>query len=180
MGTITEPLPVKFFCGAMYTGLRSIEEIRDLLTGHWGPIDFVSGPLPFNYTDYYNDEMGVPIFKVFFSFRELMPREELVDKKLQSNSLEELFKCSGKRQVNLDPGYLTLGQLFLASTKDHEQRVYLGRGIFAEVTLKYSQKSYHVFPWTYRDYATEEYQKIFLEMRTLYQRQLKERSLGQG
>jgi len=34
--------------------------------------------------------------------------------------------------VNIDPGYISLGKLVLASTKDHAHRLYLGEGVYGE------------------------------------------------
>ncbi len=64
--------------------------------------------------------------------------------------------------MNLDPGYMTLGQFFLATTKDQRQRVYIRDGIYVEPTLYFQDGHFHAFDWTYRDYQSEEYIR-FLE-----------------
>lgn len=173
MGDIVYPPGVKLICGLLYTPATKLDEVRAVLEERWGKIEDVSAPLPFVYTDYYDREMGTPIYRRFLSFAELVDRERLVACKLESNDVEKQFEAKGKRTVNIDPGYLTLGQLILVTTKDREHRVYLGKGIFAEVTLWYSQKTFQTFPWTYRDYATSEYHEILLRFRKAYRRQLR-------
>jgi hypothetical protein len=66
-----------------------------------------------------------------------------------------------------------LAKLVLASTKDHGHRVYLGQGIYAEVTLQYRGGRFQPWPWTYPDYASEEYCRLFGEIRALYHAQLR-------
>jgi hypothetical protein len=83
---------------------------------------------------------------------------------------------AGRRRVDVDPGYLTRTKLVLATTKDYAHRVYLGRGIYAEVTLSYRQGAFHPWPWTYPDYASPEYAPQLEAMRRLYLRQLAGRS----
>ena len=78
-----------------------------------------------------------------------------------------------KRPVNLDPGYLEHSKVILASTKNFYHRMYLCRGIFGEVTMHFRNGAYEFFPWTYPDYKSPEYQKFFLELRTIYREQLR-------
>ena len=77
------------------------------------------------------------------------------------------------RQVNLDPGYLDAAKLLLASTKDYSHRIYLSKGIYAEVTLYYQNGSYQPWPWTYPDYKTKEYAEFLQTARKTYLNQLK-------
>jgi hypothetical protein len=71
------------------------------------------------------------------------------------------------RPLNLDPGYLTLAKLVLASTKDHAHRIYLADGIYSEVTLSYRGKAWQPFDWTYPDYRRADFQQFFTECRGL-------------
>ncbi len=97
----------------------------------------------------------------FVCYQKLIERETIVDIKLQTNEMELDFakECGsdGLRPVNLDPGYMTLGQFFLATTKDQRQRVYMRDGIYVEPTLYFQDGHFHPFEWTYRDYQSEEY-----------------------
>ncbi len=60
-----------------------------------------------------------------------------------------------RRRVNLDPGYLIASKLVLATTKDFAHRIYLGQGIYGEVTLNYRRgQGWQPHPWTYADYRS--------------------------
>lgn len=174
MGDIQLPGKVKLFCGAIYRDGFDPVPVLQKAEKTWGKTDYASKAIPFTYTDYYNEEMGTPLRRIFWSFESLIDREKIVDIKRESNDLENMYATNGKRIVNLDPGYMTLGQLILATTKDREHRIYLGNGIFAEVTLWYSQKRFQSFPWSYRDYASDEYNTILLDIRKILQKQLKQ------
>ncbi|MEW6680138.1 MAG: DUF4416 family protein, partial [bacterium] len=82
-----------------------------------------------------------------------------------TNSLEEKFLISGKRRINIDPGYVGSGKLVLASTKDSYHRVYLKDGIYGETTLYFYKGEFREFPWTYPDFRKDEYKKFFLSVR---------------
>ena len=83
------------------------------------------------------------------------------------------WTLGGKRRVNIDPGYISQSKLVLATTKDHSHRIYLGQGIFAEVTLRYYKGTFRAWEWTYPDYASPPYIAIFNHIRKLYKEQLK-------
>ena len=77
-----------------------------------------------------------------------------------------------ERPVNLDPGYVSSGKLVLATTKDQPHRVYLGRGIYAECTLRWRRGGFEPWEWTYPDYASEGHREFFGRVRTAYRRKL--------
>ena len=74
-------------------------------------------------------------------------------------------KC---RLINIDPGYVDLAKLVLATTKDYAHRIFLRKGIFAEITLTFRGSSFSVNDWTYPDYRSKEYIDIFNQIRKLY------------
>ncbi|MGI6401625.1 MAG: DUF4416 family protein [Thermoguttaceae bacterium] len=126
-----------------------------------------------NFTHYYEKEMGPALTKRFWVFENLVDPSELPDVKLKTNAWEEEIGAdldakgavSTSRPLNLDPGYIELGKLILASTKDHAHRIYLRDGIFAETTLMYAQKRWQALPWSYPDYQDPENQEFFSECR---------------
>ncbi|OGX43889.1 MAG: hypothetical protein A3G38_03040 [Omnitrophica WOR_2 bacterium RIFCSPLOWO2_12_FULL_51_8] len=79
-----------------------------------------------------------------------------------------------RRLVNIDPGYLDLAKLVLASTKDYRHRIYLERGIYVEITLFYQRKTFNPWEWTYPDYRSREYIEVFNRIREIYKKQLQE------
>ncbi|MCF0216423.1 MAG: DUF4416 family protein [Fibrobacteraceae bacterium] len=161
MGAIRTPSKVKIIIGILADSNQSVELVRESLQKKFGEEDFNLAPFPFTFTNYYKDEIGDTPVRAFFSYETLVERETIVDIKLWTNDLEqEIAKKNGTpglRPINLDPGYMTLGQFFLATTKDQRQRVYLGRGIFVEPTLYFQDGHFHAFDWTYRDYQSETY-----------------------
>jgi hypothetical protein len=130
-------------------------------------------PIPFIWTRYYEDELGASQWRVFVSYEPLIPRENLVEIKRWTNALEAETASEGRRRINLDPGYMTLGQFFLATTKDQRHRVYVRDGIFVEPTLYFEDGDFHPFAWTYRDYRSEEYKRYFLAARSKLAYQLR-------
>ena len=77
-----------------------------------------------------------------------------------------------RRRVNLDPGYVDQAKLVLATTKDRQHRLYLGRGIYGEVTLRFTGGRFEPWEWTYPDYRTPEYRVFFETVRRRYRQQL--------
>ena len=154
-------------------------EARRRLTAQFGPIDLLSDVWPFDSTDYYADEMGEDLKRQFVFFQQLISVERLAEIKRLTDALEarlgsDLALPQETRPVNIDPGYLTLSKLVLATTKDASHRLYLQSGIYAEVTLHYQNARWQPWPWTYPDYAADTYYTFFEQARELYKRQLAE------
>lgn len=137
----------------------------------FGKIDFRSPVMDFTHTEYYKDEMGTGLKRVFLSFSKPVRPQSAYKAKLKTNALERKFTINGKRRVNIDPGYLDMAKLVLFSTKDYAHRIPMPRGIFAEVTLFYRDGRYNPWPWTYPDYKTKEHAEIFESIRSIYKGQ---------
>jgi len=174
MGTITQPKPVLLliaassrYDAALAWGLERAEE-------QFGKSALVSPAFDFTETDYYLDEMGPDLKKQFWVFEQTIDPVELASVKRATNDLEDQYieqsEHAETRPLNLDPGYLTLAKLILASTKDHAHRIYLQEGIYAELTLQYRGKAWHALPWTYPDYQREDFQAFFTECREVLKR----------
>ena len=173
MGRVKCPLPVKLVVGMISAKVELFQQAQEKLSQEFGIVDFESKIIPFAHTDYYAEEMGENLKRKFISFQELIAPEEIVDIKIFTNDLEEKFLYPGshRRQINLDPGYIEASKLVLATTKNHQHRLYLRKGIYGEVTLRYAKKSFQPWEWTYPDYQTEDYLEIFNCIRTLYRPQ---------
>ena len=174
LGAPRLPQKVKLFAGMLAATEQLLREGSALLAEAFGPLDYESPLLPFTYTDYYTAELGQPLWRQFVSFARLIDPGELALVKLTTNRLEQVLAVDGRRRVNIDPGYLSLAKVVLATTKDYSHRIYLGLGIYGEVTLWYRQGSYQPWPWTYPDYRSQQYLDTFNQLRALYARQLKE------
>lgn len=174
MGNIRKVLPVKLILGMISQKESLFKEAAKEFELRFGPIDFTSQVIPFVFTNYYKEEMGENLSRQFVSFKKLILPEKLVEIKLFSNQIEDRFSFQGKRRINLDPGYICEGKLILATTKDQQHRIYIGQGIFEEITLKYKDKTFQPWEWTYPDYRSKKYIEIFGEIRDIYVGQLKE------
>ena len=172
MGAIKDPPYVLFLIAAFSRDLAVLEEGRARAVEEFGPIALQS-PLfrVDDFTDYYVEEMGRDIHKQLWCFENPIDPARLAAIKVQTNGWEEEFANDSRwqtvsvRPINLDPGYIDLGKLILASTKDHSHRIYLQQGIFAETTLIYRGKQWQALPWSYPDYQSPEYQKFLTECR---------------
>lgn len=147
-------------------GMAELEEI-------FGLIDWKSPPLFFDRTTYYAREMGWPLHRRFITFQTLVRPEDLVDIKLETNSIEQRHLHEGNRQVNIDPGYISLERLVLATGKNYTHRIYLAKGIYADLTLIFNKGSFRPLQWTYRDYSDPGIIAFFNEIRERYKRQIR-------
>jgi hypothetical protein len=173
MGTAREPQPVKLIASLLTGEPRLFARVREALVATWGAIDLQSEILPFDHTDYYAVEFGPALQRQIVAFERLISPAELPAAKLLANGLEQSLAAEGRRRINIDPGYVSLGKLVLATTKDHAHRLYLGQGVYGEVTLAYQQGHFRPWPWTYPDYGSEEYCALFGRIRQRYKAQLR-------
>ena len=169
MGLPTSPSPALLLLGAFSRYDAALGWARQRAVRAWGPLARESRPFEFNQTDYYEATMGRDLQKVFFAFARPFDPAELVAIKLETNRWEEEYARASShpepRPLNLDPGYLSLGKLVLASTKDFAHRIYLDRGIYAEVTLHYRHHRWRHHEYTFADYRRDDYQEFFSECR---------------
>jgi len=169
MGKIYPTEKVKLITGLISNDETMFDKIKPLMEKRIkNSVDFESEIIDFNYTDYYNEEMGCNLKRKFFSFKRLVRMENIAKVKLFTNDIEKRFTSRGKRTINIDPGYIDMAKLVLLSTKDYSHRVYIGKGIFAEVALHYKDKHFNFWPWTYPDYKSNEYTQIFGAIRNIY------------
>lgn len=175
MGKIHKPSSVKLITGFIFKDEEPFNLACRLLERKFGKIDFESQSLAFIHTSYYEKELGKDLKRKFVSFKKLIPPQKLCSIKLFTNNIEAKLSKQGLRRVNIDPGYLDLSKLILASTKDFKHRIYLAKGIFAEVTLYFQGKSFKAWEWTYPDYKGQDYIEIFNSIRNIYAGQIKNR-----
>jgi len=167
------PLDVKLIISILYGDETVFAKVVEDLLSSFSSIDFISQKLSFTETDYYNVELGDKIFRKFISFTKLFNRSKLSDVKLITNKIEAKFSDkSGKRRVNIDPGFLSLENYILATGKNYSHRIYLSDGIYADLTLTYKNSSFQSLLWTYPDYSSKQVQGILLTLRKIYKFQL--------
>ncbi len=185
MGTPRPAHPVKLFAGLLSGDVDLLRRARQLLTRRLGPVDLESEVWPFDHTEYYVAEMGPDLRRWFLSFATLVPADQLPEIKLETNAVEAQIAADCllpdiSRPVNIDPGYIDLTKLVLATTKDRGHRIYLGQGIYAEVTLQYAQGAWQTLPWTYADYASPAYHAFFTQLRDNLRQRRRAREAAPG
>ena len=173
MSKPTTAEPVKLFFSVFAITAKQVNETISELSALYGQADFVSEQMPFDYTSYYSPEMGMELVRRFLSMEKLIRPEALPDIKLATNEIEQKSALDGKRQINIDPGYLAKAQLILATGKGFAHRPYLRDGIYADLTLVYQGKKFCALPWTYPDYADEKQLSMLIKIREKYLSQLR-------
>lgn len=183
MGIPSPAFPVLRFAGLLAANPEQLAAACQDMAQCYGPVDAVSEVIPFNFTDYYETQMGAGLLRQWVRFATLCAPEELARCKHETNMAEvrlaRRFSQGARRPINIDPGYVNRVKVVLASTKDHSHRVYLGEGIYGEVTLHWSKNGWTPWSWTYADYQSPEALKFLTEARTAYFDLLEQR-LGPG
>jgi hypothetical protein len=172
---------VKPIVAILAASVECLDAARAALVDSFGAIDLASDPKPWAGSNYYAAELGELPWRQYVAHDALDDPGELAVRKLQTNELERRWRSASGRAVNLDAGYVDLQKLVLASTKDAAQRIYLGRGIFAESALRFVGGRFEPWPYTYRDYAESDALEFFTRVRARYRSQLREgRHRGRG
>ena len=163
------PDPAGLICAILAVDEEALVRGKERMAQRFAEVILESETFSFTYTTYYAREMGTGLIKQFVGFQELVQKDRLAQIKLETIRMEgELGKNSPeglKRKVNLDPGYLTLAKVVLATTKNRDHRIYLTEGIFAEITLRYVRGRFKPQEWTYPDYQSEQAMRFFRQMR---------------
>jgi len=170
MGTPHEPDNAGLICGILVGEEALLPAVHAELAHAIGPLARVSAIWPFTASQYYLDELGGDVRRQFVSFSQPFSPDRLAALKLATNTLEialarRMGRPASQRPVNLDPGYVTLAALVLATTKPRAHRIYLSQGIYAEVTLNYENSRWRAWPWTYPDYAEDAYHEFLTLVR---------------
>jgi hypothetical protein len=168
MSTPHAPRPAKLVVGVLLRDRGLFPDLAVELEAAFGAVDVVSPWMAFGYTSYYEEEMGAPLWRRMSAFRLLIAQDRLADVKLAANAMEQARSAGGRRTANIDPGYLLLERLVLATGKNYSHRIYIGRGIYADLTLIYRDGAYRALPWTYPDYAGEPLRRFLTAVRRKY------------
>lgn len=174
MGKVKLYPPVKLIAAITVSKVDLWQAVQKDLEACHSLIDCQLDWYDFHHTDYYREEMGESLRKRMVSFEALIRAETLPTIKLETNQLEDRYAIDGKRRINIDPGYLSLSKLVLATSKDFSHRIYLAEGIFADLHLKYQQHRFRPQEWSYPDYREEKVLRFFEEVRKIYALQLAE------
>ena len=94
-------------------------------------------------------------------------------------SLEEYFQVYRKSVRNPELFWQEIAEehFVLSTGKGYAHRPYLGKGVYADLTLIYKDKRFNELEWTYPDYKTETIQDILKKIRKIYLDNLKEENI---
>lgn len=179
MATPREPPPTILLAAIFSRHESAMDWATEQISRAWGKVVLASERFDHSETSYYESEMGPGLVKQFLVIDDWYDPARLADNKLESNTWEAELASASRlvvdgspagedlppRPVNIDPGYLTLTKLVLASAKDRAHRIYLRNGIYAEECLYYLDRRWNARQWTYPDYQRSDFQAFFVEAR---------------
>ncbi len=163
--------PAKLIIGLIAGETAVFEKAERALVALYGAVDLRSEFFPFEATDYYEEQMGGGLRRLFLSFSELVSPDTLGPIKVATNDLEAEIGSgypAFRRAVNIDPGILTGSALIMGTAKNFAHRVPLTRGIYAHLELLFGKDEVRCLDWTYPDFRRQDYQDFFLEVRRNY------------
>ncbi len=181
MWELKDPKPVKLIIGILAAEQKALLAAMEAIEDKLDSIDLASDVWPFNQTDYYKDQTGTNILRQFVSTERLIDPGKLAKIKHKTNKLEQklVHRLSSivhpplPRPVNLDPGIIEPSKLVLATTKNYSHRIYIGKKIYAEVTLIFDKGCWCPLAYTYPDYRQQCYFDFFEKVRNRLLEQLK-------
>ncbi|MDJ0782489.1 MAG: DUF4416 family protein [Desulfosarcinaceae bacterium] len=174
------PQPAKLVISLLMGDTTLADPVMTALEARYGAIEMCSLWLPFDFTRYYEAEMGTALQRLMLVFQALISQNALVDIKLYTNAIEAEYSVDDRRRINIDPGYLLQERFVLATGKNFSHRIYLDRGIYADLTLVHTRGGYQAQPWTYPDYASAEMRAFLAQVRRNYQIDLKQGARAPG
>ncbi len=174
MAEIKQPQKAFAFIGLIYVPCAKVDAVLEKLSSVVGNVALRSDTLQFTHTTYYNQEMGDELVRQWCVFNRLIDPDLLIDLKHHTNRLEKTtLNEHGGRNINIDPGLLSMNNVVLVSTKNYAHRIHYGRGIYAEVTLLYQGRTFKPLDWTYPDYREQTAIDFFCSAREILKQKIK-------
>lgn len=161
----TKPKKAVLFIGLISNKEELFKEVKEKLVYLYGEVIYETEIFNWDFTNYYEGELGKNLKKQFLFFKKLIDIEEIVDIKMQTNKIEDKYSKNNKRLINIDPGYLTENKVVLPSAKDRPHKIYIKDGIYCDPVLKYQNNSYQPFEHSFPDFKTKKYIELFNKIR---------------
>jgi hypothetical protein len=162
------PKPAKLVISVFMKDKNLLGPVTAELTRVLGAVDIISRWFSFDFTTYYEPEMGAPLFRRVLTFQTHIEQNKLADIKILTNQIEQRHTAIGRRRINLDPGYMVHERFVLATGKNYAHRIYIGSGIYADLTLLYRNGNFEVLSWTYPDYSHHQLISFLEKVRKKY------------
>ncbi len=177
MSILKKAKRVKLVIAFFSNDIKLLNRVESRLVKKYGKIDYETSDFDFIETDYYNEEMGNNLKTRYVSFNKLAERDKLPDIKKYCCKLERIYSINkdekNRRLVNIDPGFLSLENFILATGKAYSHRIYLGKGVWADLTLIYQKENFINLAWTYPNYQSNKIKNALVEIREIYHRQIR-------
>jgi hypothetical protein len=195
MSPIYPPKPLKIplvlpVLGWMSGDDKIVRKALERLVAHLGPVKQTGPVRDFCWTDYYEKELGPHLKRCYVAFGCLMSPTTLVALKHWTARIEAEMagpeeneqspeRPSG-RCINLDPGYLDINKLVLASWKEGLYKLYMDRGVWADPVAHWYEKAFHTPDWTFPDIRSGEHFAFFRQLRGFYKHLLRKHRKNPG
>ncbi|MDA8402607.1 MAG: DUF4416 family protein [Desulfobacteraceae bacterium] len=174
MSQPNSPQPAKLVIGVFTNDKRLLAPVLNSLTKQFGGMDMISPWIAFDYTRYYEREMGPDLVRRMMAFKPLINQADLSTIKLATNAIELECAIGARRNINIDPGYMLRERFVLATGKNFAHRIYIGNRIYADLTLLFQKGAFQILPWTYPDYKDGRIQSFLHQVRNKYIKDLAE------
>jgi len=162
---------VKPIAGILTRRTELLKDVVGLLEERFGPSDIIGEWIPFDHTSYYAEEMGEGLVRAFVSFERLVFPDGASFKRW-AKEVEDRFSDGGRREVNIDPGYLDANKVVLISGKHGGHKIPLAEGVWADMLLWYN-KGWVALPWAFPDFRDGKLFPLFARMRRRFKEQLR-------
>ena len=157
---VQEQPPGKLVASVITSSRDALADCVAALERRFGRVECETGEIPCQRASALREEMGDSLLRHFFSFEQPVKRGNLPEIKMSCGKIEQRFADHLDdfhfRTVKVDPGILTPDNLVMASCHELNHRIYLSRGVFAEMVLIYSQGCFMRLPWTDPDFCHKE------------------------
>lgn len=159
-------MKAKLFIGILYNKKEIYDKVLKELIKKFGNLEKNSIEYDFDqFTNYYEKEIGKKLIKKIIVFKDLINKEDLAEIKVFTNNIEKKYSKNQKRNINLDPGYLTKEQLVLASVKESPYKIYIGKGIFAHLIYYFGKNKVIEALRTFPDFRDKKVQIFFIKVK---------------
>ena len=130
------PKPAKLIAGFFLKDRALAVDIAGALQAEFGPVEMISPWFGFDFTAYYEKEMGAPLARRMLVFRNLVeqtpPAAHQTGHQSDRGAPHPGRKTHGQHRSG---GICCPERLVLATGKNFTHRIYIGHGIYADLTL---------------------------------------------
>lgn len=177
MGKSIYPSEAKAILFLLTSQEKLAEKVIPSLQKILGPIEHKSDWHLFEHSHYYEKELGPNLKRCLISFKKIFEPSKLAALKKKTTLLEKNLSKKDNRKINIDPGYVDLFKVVLASGKAGGQKVALSKDVFAYTLLRFERGVWHPFDWTYPDFKESIYHEDLLKIRESLKDQINRLSL---